>query len=446
MKPPIIEQLGNLNPTKIKKILGQLTPQEAAVLLSSWSLWALDYQRLPAGTWRRWVLRAGRGSGKTHAGAMTCHQMARDKKRLGNGDIGIIGQTYSDTRFVLIEGSSGILKTAPPDFVPIYEPGNGIITWPNGVRGRVFSGANPEGIRGSNLSFCWCDEICFWPDGEETYWESIEPALRIGSNPVCLITTTPVAGTFLKQLELEDDTVLTRASTYSNPFLDAKVREGFEKRFGDTRRGRQEMYGEILERVEEALWDFAVIERYRVDAAPELKRIVVAVDPAGSTRKAADDTGIMVVGIDRADHAYVLADLTIKAKPHVWALRAIKAYHDFKADVICGERNYGGDMVEATLRGIDRNIPFKNVHASRGKHIRAEPVAALQEQGRIHHVGTHRPLEEELSTWVEGDKSPNRLDALVWAVTELLLDREKPVGPLSAYYSPSMKERSNGRR
>lgn len=368
----------------------------------------------------------------THGGSATINEIAEDRSKIRTGDIAIIGRTYADVRFTCIEGSSGILNTAKSDFRPVWEPGNALLTWPNGVRGRAFSADKPESIRGLNASAVWADEICHWPDPEKTWWEAIEPALRIGWARA-IITTTPIPDPFLRKLEAMDDTVVTRASTFDNPHLHEKVLASLRKNFEGTRRGQQELYGEILENDARFLWNLDTIAASRVRNRPDLQRVVISIDPAASDNENSDSTGIIAVGIDKNEEAYVLEDATMRGKPLEWAARAIQLYRRYKADRIVAERNNGGDMVEAVIRSVDRNVPYTSVWASRGKRMRAEPVAALYEQGRVHHVGVFEELEREMCDWQAGQPSPDRMDALVWGLTDLLLDEEEAVGDLSAY-------------
>lgn len=377
-------------------------------------------------------MRMGRGTGKTMCGAKTTNLVARSRKKVRHGDIAIIARTHTDCRQTCVEGPSGILATADPDFRPIYEPGNSLLLWPNGVRGRLLSADKPESIRGLNASWIWADEVCHWLNPEKTWWEAIEPALRIGWARA-MLTTTPLPGQFLKDLEAKPDTVVTRASTYDNPYLDKKTLQVFKDNYEGTSAGRQELDGDILEDDFSILWKLDTIHRHRVSHAPQLRRVVVAVDPAITAHKDSDLTGIVVAGVGVNGEGYVLEDGTCKASPSSWAAKAIQLFHKHGCDRIIAEVNQGGDMVESTLRGVDSRIPYRSVRAFRGKVLRAEPVAALYEQGKVHHVGVHQDLETQMSTWIPGQKSPDRIDALVYALTELMLPKHKQVGPLMAY-------------
>ena len=432
--PLIAQQLAGLTLPQIRAMLSSLTHAESVALLSSWEQWSLPYQRLPEGDWRRWVLRAGRGTGKTYTGARTTVEVAKDRKLIRTGEIGIVGRTYSEARFVMVEGSSGILEASPPDFRPTWEPGNGILTFPNGVRARVMSADKPESGRGGNYAWIWGDEVCHWPDLEGMWWTVLEPALRIGWARA-MLTTTPLPNDSLKKIEGAEGTVVTRAATFDNPYLRKEARESLRVMFEGTRIGRQELYGEILEDVVGALWTHDTIEDSRVNHRPmNLTRVVVAVDPAVTSDPDSDETGIVVAGVGADRHVYVLADRSMKGTPSEWANAAVAAYHRFSASRIVAEVNNGGDLVEATIRAVDPNVPYRKVHATRGKALRAEPVAALYERGKVHHVRHLEQLEAQLCSWtpVGSKKSPDRLDALVWAVTDLVLG-EKEAGPLRGY-------------
>ncbi len=433
--PAIVDQLRPLTPAKIEALVKSMTVRELRTVLGSWEMWALPYQRLPTGDWRRWVFRAGRGTGKTYTGSSTTNWVAGQKRLVKHGEIAIVGRTHADARFTMVEGPSGILATAPPGNVPKWEPGNGLLTWPKtGAKGRIFSADKPQGLRGPNTSWVWADEPAHWPDGEKTWWEVIEPGLRIGWARA-MLTTTPLPASFLRKLEDDPMTVVTRASTFDNAFLPKEVRELFRKHYEGTRVGRQELLGEYLTENENALWSQDDIDRTRVPKAPgDLRRIVVAVDPAVTAHKDSDETGIVVCGIDRERHGYVLADKSGRCSPHQWAKLAIAAYLRFDADCIVVEVNNGGDLVEAAIRAVDPRVKVKSVRASRGKVTRAEPVAALSERGLIHHVGNFPKLEEQLTGWDPSfSKSPDRLDAYVWGFHELLLQSNRPAGPLRAY-------------
>lgn len=435
-KPEIVrrmeKKIGKLTPSKVERFVNSLTPRELITVISDWEMWSLPYQRIPKGNWRRWIFRAGRGTGKTYTGARTVVEVARDKRhKIGRGEIGIIGRTHSDARFTMVEGPSGILNVAPPDFVPLWEPGNGLLTFPNKVRARIYSADKPESIRGPNFSFVWADEAAHWTDLHKTWIEVIEPALRAGWARA-LITTTPIRDPDLKKIEDMRGSITTRAATFENSFLPAETREVFRDLYEGTAIGRQELYGEILEQAEGALWSIDMIDKTRVrDSPSDLGRVVVAIDPAVTSNEKSDETGIVVAGANGPE-SYVLADRTMKASPNDWAKRAVALYWRYQADAIVAEVNNGGDLVETIIRSIDSRVRVKSVRASRGKAIRAEPVAALYERGLVHHVGSFPELEEQMTTWEPSHvKSPDRIDALVWALTDLQLTTR--AGPLRGY-------------
>jgi phage terminase large subunit-like protein len=434
MLPDIITRLGPLTEAKIQNLIGSLDYEEATTILSDWRLWRLPYQELPPGDWRRWVFRAGRGTGKTYTGAKTTNEVARDRSLIRTGEIGIIGRTHADARFTMVEGPSGILATASPDFRPTWEPGNGLLTYPNGVRGRIYSADKPESLRGANWAWVWADEPAHWVNLSKTWWEVIEPALRVGWARA-MLTTTPLPASELIAIEEETGSVTTRADNFDNVYLARSVREGLRDHYAGTRIGRQELGGEYLSTNENALWTLDSIEDHRVRTPPvDLVRVVVAVDPAVTANKNSDETGIIVAGIDTDGHGYVLDDRTLKGTPLQWGKMAVACHHRWKADRIVPEVNNGGDLVVQNIRGLDHRVRVTPVRASRGKVTRAEPVAALYERGLIHHVGAFPELEDQLTSWdPTSSKSPDRLDALVWAFHALLLSEKRPAGPLRAY-------------
>lgn len=432
-RPKIAKMIEGLDREQLAGLVARMTPEESRAILDDWSLWALPHQRLPEGDWRRWVLRAGRGSGKTHAASRTVNEVARDRSKIKTGEIGIVARTWSDARFTCVEGVSGVLATAPTDFRPAWHPGIGLLVWPNAVRGRIFSADKPASMRGPNWAFLWADEVCQWPDVERTWWEVIELALRVGWSR-CILSTTPRPHPFLRELEKRGDTVVTHATTYQNPWLDEGTKRAFVEVYEGTRRGLQELMGQILEDVHEALWRRETIERFRVTDVPELRQVVVAVDPAVTSGPESDETGIVVYGADAGRHGYLLADESGRYTPTEWAERVVRLYHLFRADRIIAEVNNGGDLVERNVRAVDDRVAFRAVRATRGKLLRAEPVSALYERGMVHHVGVYADLEEQQVTWVPGHyPSPDRLDALVYAATDVQLSGEKVTLPASAY-------------
>lgn len=399
-----------------------LSLEEALYLLHDWTFWARPEQLIPPGDWRVFLILAGRGWGKTRTGAETVAEWVRSGKCRR---IALVAPTAADARDVMIEGESGLLNVGQPQERPTYEPSKRRLTWPNGAIATVFSADKPDRLRGPQHDGAWADEIAAWRYPEA--WDQLMFGLRLGDDPRVVATTTPRPIPLIKELIESDTTHVVRGSTYDNRANLAPA--FFEKiiaRYEGTRLGRQELYAEILTDVPGALWNRSMIEIGRVAKPPTtLRRIVVSIDPAASANEDSAETGIIVAGIGEDGHGYVLEDVSLTASPDKWARQAVSAFYVHGADRIVAEVNNGGDMVEHTLRTVDRTVPYKAVRASRGKEIRAEPVAALYEQGRIHHVGYFGPLEDQLCTWLPGEKSPDRLDALVWALTELMLGGDR---------------------
>ena len=411
-----------------KAAVEELSPSDREELLYEWELIARDKQLPPDWLWYVWLLLSGRGGGKTRTGAELVNKWARERFT----PIALVGETKADVRDTMVEvGDSAILNISPPWFMPEYEPSKRRLIWPNGVLGIIYSGDEPGQLRGPQHQKAWVDELAKFKYPKEA-WDNLMFGLRIGKQPQAVVTTTPKPIKVIKELVADKRTAVTRGHTLENrDNLAPDFLRYILRKYEGTRLGRQELAGEVLDDNPDALWERARIDELRLRKHPELKRIVVAIDPQGTDNESSSSTGIMVAGIadvgDRVE-AYVLADLTLSGTPERWATAAVTGYHNFKADRIVAEVNFGGDMVEAIIRLVDKNIPFKKVHASRGKAVRAEPVSALYEQGRVHHVGFLAELEDQLCEWVPGDKSPDRLDALVWAITELILEPESSVG------------------
>lgn len=367
--------------------------------------------------WLTWLLSGGRGSGKTRTGAEVTHRATKIVPR-----IILIAPTGPDFRETMVEGVSGLIETAPPDNRPLWEPSKKKLTWPNGCIAQGFSAEEPDRLRGPQSGFIWADEPAHY-DFPAKVMDNALFGLRMGNNPKVMLTTTPTPTKWMKETQQADDTETVRVPTYANlrNLADTFKRIVLDKYEG-TRLGRQELYGELLEDVEGALWQWDMFRW--IPEAPQLQRIGVGVDPAGTKNKTSDETGIIVVGIGVDKNLYVLHDGTDKYSPRRWAETANAAYEDFSADCIVPEKNYGGDMVKFTLENAGytgaRIIP---VNSRRGKAIRAEPVVALYEKKRVFHVGERgdlSDLEDELTSWVPGlGDSPNRVDALVHVCTEL---------------------------
>ncbi|WP_294532599.1 terminase family protein [uncultured Rhodoblastus sp.] len=399
----------------------------AMALDDDWTTKARPEQLAPPGDWTIWLILAGRGFGKTRAGA----EWVRGLAEAGTVHrIALVGPTAADVRDTMVEGESGILNICPDWNRPVYEPSKRRLTWPNNCIATMFSSEEPERLRGPQFGAAWCDEIAAWNNIQST-WDMLQFGLRLGQRPRAAITTTPRPSRLLKDLIRREgeDVAITRGSTYDNRAnLAPSFFSQIVSRFEGTRLGRQELNAELLSDTPGALWQMDWLDRDRVSQAPEeLKRIVVAIDPAVSTNENSDETGIVVAGMDGRGHCYVLEDLSGKYAPHEWARRAVEAFDRHKADRIIGEVNQGGAMVESTLRTVSRNVPYKAVHASRGKVTRAEPVSAFYEKGMVHHVGGAMTVLEDQMTSFTSDfdrsrmgYSPDRVDALVWALTEFL--------------------------
>jgi phage terminase large subunit-like protein len=391
----------------------------------SWRRTARPNQLAPRGEWRIWLLLAGRGAGKTRS---IC-EFVREEVQAGRaGRIALVAATAADARDVLCEGVAGLLAIAPDWFRPVYEPSKRRLTWPNGAIATTFSADEPDRLRGPQHDLAACDELAAWKD--PSAWDMLQFGLRLGKNPRCVVATTPRPGKLLRELLAREgrDVVVTRGKTIDNrENLAPQFLEQIVARYGGTRLGRQELDGELLEDTPGALWGRKQLDECRVEHAPqELRRVVVAVDPAGSSAEGSDETGIIVAGRDSSLEGYILADYSGRYSPTEWARVAADAYHRFQADKLIVERNYGGEMAAATIESVDPNVNIAEVTASRGKVLRAEPISALFEQKRVHIVGVKRELEDQMcaftSDWDRGrDGSPDRVDSMVFALTDLML-------------------------
>lgn len=385
-----------------------------------WSgFWARPSQIAPPGAWFVWLVLAGRGFGKTRIGAEWVREQ-KDKV----GRIALVAPTTADVRDTLIEGESGIMACSPPWDRPVYQPSKRKLTWANGAVAYCFSAEEPERLRGPQHGAAWCDELAAWTYLEET-WDNLLLGLRLGTDPRVCATTTPKPRAMLRKLVKDATTRVTRGSTYDNlENLAQTFREIVLAKYEGTTLGRQELHAELLDETPGALWLRKMVDALRLKSAPPLARIVVGVDPAATSGEGSAETGIVVDGIGDGTkatrHGYTLEDCSLRASPGVWAARAVKAFKDWKADRIIAEANNGGEMVEHTIHTVDPNVPVTLVHASRGKHTRAEPIAALYEQGRWHHIGGFPQLEDQMVGWVPGEPSPDRMDAHVWAATALV--------------------------
>jgi phage terminase large subunit-like protein len=422
-----------------RQVVNLMTPEEQRNYYQIWDFHARANQRLPGSPkaaiqrddWVFWLLLAGRGFGKTRTGAEAVRTWAENP----TARILMIAPTSADVRETMLEGPSGLLNCYPENEKPQYNPSRHLVTFPSGAIGITRSADEPERLRGPQYTQFWADEICAWNYLDEA-WAQIMFGFRLKTQRLQgVITTTPKPHNVLKEIRNDPATVVTGGSSHDNrenlsDLWYSKVIKPYE----GTRLGRQEIYAEVLEDTQGALWTLKLIEAGRTAMAPQqFARIVVAIDPAVSMGENSSETGIVVVGLAWDGHVYVLADLTLKGTPHEWASVAIAAYTRWKADVIVGEVNNGGDLVEANIRSVNRNVAFRSVRASRGKLTRAEPIANLYEQGRVHHwIDPHNPahlqdLETEMCSYVPlaKMKSPDRMDALVWGITELLIDTEE---------------------
>lgn len=433
-------------PQQVQAALAKLSEKEALELLNDWRFLARDNQLPPPGEWQTWLILAGRGFGKTRTGA----EWVREQVKAGRKRIGLIAPTASDAREVMVEGESGLKeccwagdRTVTGEILgkPSYEPSKRRLTWANGAIATTYSAEEPERLRGPQHDALWCDELAAWKYLQET-WDMAMFGLRLGNNPRVAVTTTPRPLPLVRALIKDAGTIVTKGSTYDNAgnlpasFL-KKVRDKYE----GTRLGRQELNAELLDDIPGALWTRAMIDEARQNEIgnpwpiPDMQRIVVGVDPSGTRGQGdgGDSIGIVVAGKGVDGIAYVLSDRTCKLSPDGWGRRAVEAYKDFGADRILGERNYGGAMVEHVIRTVDANVSYKEVVASRGKVVRAEPVAALYEQHKVRHVTTGNSeydnlelLEDQMCAMTGngylGDGSPDRVDAVVWALTELMVE------------------------
>jgi phage terminase large subunit-like protein len=412
-----ISSFRNLSETAQLERFYSLNEDEMNALLYEWHFWARPNQQTPPLPWTYWLILAGRGFGKTRTGA----EWVREEIKT-NRYVNLIGATADDARDIMIEGESGILECCPDNERPRYVPSKRRLEWPNGARSLIFTADEPERLRGKQHGKLWADEVAAWRYPES--WAQAKFGLRLGQNPQACLTTTPKPIKILRDLIKDPATHVTRGSTYDNKanlaptFLSAIV-----KAYEGTRLGRQELNAEMLEDNPNALWKYAQFDDGRVLVAPALTRIVVAVDPAVTSNENSDETGIVVAGKSEDDQFYILCDATLTASPNAWARAAVDAFRKYNCDRLVAEVNNGGDMVEAVIRGVDANVSYKKVTATRGKTRRAEPIAALYEQGRVHHVGAFPLMETQMAEYnplePDANGSPDRMDALVWALTEL---------------------------
>ncbi len=423
-----------------------MSRETLAALPYLFDFWALPHQLPPDGDWRSWVILGGRGAGKTRAGSEWVRAMVegagpRDQGRARR--VALVGETIDQAREVMVFGESGILACSPPDRRPDWIATRRLLIWPNGATAQLFSAHDPESLRGPQFDAAWCDELAKWKRAQET-WDMLQFGLRLGDDPRACVTTTPRGTGALKDLLARESTAVTHAATEANR---ANLAAGFldevRRRYAGTRLGRQELDGVLLADAEGALWRSDALAALQDDRAPVFDRVVVAIDPPASGHRGSDDCGIVVVGVVTQGppqdwRAWVIEDATVSAaSPAVWAGAAVAAARRHGAERIVAEVNQGGAMVEAILRQIDPQLPYKPLRASRGKAARAEPVAALYEQGRVRHLRGLGALEDQMCLMTvrgfDGQGSPDRVDALVWALTEAMIE------PALAWRSPRLR-------
>ena len=438
----IAEKIALLPKDKQAELMGKYSAKELEALKYDWKFWGRPKQILPKGDWFLWMVLAGRGFGKTRTGAETVKQWWYE----GTMIFALVGKTIADIRDVMLNGESGLLNPGmfPKNDRPEYVKSLRAVKWPNGAIAYLYSDEDPDQLRGPQHEKAWVDELVKFRNAADMF-DMLEMGMRLGDKPQIICTTTPKPTKLLKSILDDDTTYLTTGSTYENVGnLPAKFINRIVKKYEGTRLGDQELHAAVLHDAQGSLWTRGLIERQMVHSYPELIRITVAVDPSTTFTETSDECGITVQGIDVNRNAYLLADYTIKAPPIVWATAVVDAFVEWRADRIVYEQNQGGDIIPTVLATIKRNLPVKAVHASRGKDARAEPISTLYEQNKIFHVNYFPEMENEMCTWVPGDrKSPNRIDALVWGMTDLLIDSKVRQG-MRGVAVGSSKDRARG--
>lgn len=404
-----------------EKFLEAFRDAEVSSLEGDFFLNARREQLPPEGLWSIWMIMAGRGFGKTYTGA---NWLIDKHEQYPNITTGIIAATSEDLRRYCLMGSSGVLSQAAAHFQPHYSPSRTQLEWPNGGITLLFTSERPSRLRGPNLDYAWCDELPYWKYVRAT-WNNLSFALRKGKKPQRVITMTPRRISIVKELLAREgqDVVVTRGSTYDNV---GNLSADFLKElshYEGTTIGRQEIHGEVLDEEEGALWNHAQLDALRTFDEPKLIRTVVGLDPSTTSGEQADEAGIVVAGKDKDGIGYILGDHSLRTTPYKWAEKAVWCYHHYEANCIVAEKNQGGEMISTIIHNFDKSIPVKLVHASKGKVARAEPVAVEYERGKVKHCGTFPKLEDEMCVFVPGDiiESPNRVDAMVWALTDLVV-------------------------
>lgn len=427
---PRLAKLMAMDPAKRRKRLATMPEEERREFQWHWQLWARQEQLPPADDWRAWLIMAGRGFGKTRTGAEWVRAVAEAD---GDARIALVAASLSEARAVMVEGECGLLAIAPPGQTPAFEPSLRRVTWPSGAQATFYSAGEPESLRGPQHSHAWCDEIAKWDNASGravAAWDNLLLGLRLGEQPRVVATTTPRAVPLMRRLLGEPGVAITRGRTEDNAGnLPGRFLRDMRRSFGRSLLGRQELDGELVEDVPGALWTRALIEDCREGTPPPMVRVVVGVDPPASD--GGDACGIVVVGLAEDGIAHVLHDGSLlKPSPERWARKAARVSESWSADRVIAECNQGGAMVRSVLQATGIVLPLKLVHASRGKVARAEPVAALYEAGRVRHAGVFPALEDEMCGLISGGRyegpgrSPDRADALVWAMTELMLGRQ----------------------
>jgi phage terminase large subunit-like protein len=425
-----VHRLARLRVEEQERLIAMMAPEELLAWDAAWEAWARDSQRPPPGEgWRTWLMLAGRGFGKTRAGAEWVNALATRPGRPVR--IALVGATEAEVRAVMIEGESGLLAVARHGARPVFEPSLGRLSWPGGSRAFVYSGENPDGLRGPAHHFAWCDELAKWARPQEC-WDNLQMTLRAGERPRALVTTTPRPLKLLKRIAAEPWTVQTGGRTGENDALPEEFVRVMAATYGGTRLGRQELDGMLVEDVEGSLWPRDMIESARQSGTlpRDFGRVVVGVDPPASV--GGDACGIVVCAVDGEGTGWVLDDASVAGlRPEGWAAAVARAAGRWGADRVIAEANQGGAMVESVLRSAEVDLPVRLVHASRGKCARAEPVATLFERGRVKLAGAFPELEDELAGLTIGGgyegpgRSPDRADAMVWALSELMLGKAR---------------------
>jgi phage terminase large subunit-like protein len=419
----------------VADVLSKLDPKKAEELRFTWRFWARPQQIAPEGAWNTWFINAGRGFGKTRAGV----EWVREKIKEGHKRVAVIAATNGDLEKVVVRGESGFLnccwagdKTYSGTFLglPEWSPTKRTLTWANGASVTLFSAEEPDRLRGPQFSALWADELAAWNKDRET-WDMAQFGLRLGKHPQVCVTTTPRPTKLVRDIMKNPKTVVTYGSTFDNSAnLASTYLQAVKDQYEGTRLGRQELYAEIMDEASGALWTRDLLANCAVEGiddpvafAKTLARVVVSIDPAITSNAESDMTGMIVAGIDLNGCSYILEDATDRYTPEGWATKAIDLYHQYEADKIVAERNQGGDMVKHTLQTVNETVPIKLVHASRGKFARAEPVSALYERGKVKHLKGLDALEDQMVQWepLGSIGSPDRLDAMVWAITDLAL-------------------------